>query len=84
MPPEADQLSRSKAELDTAVSKISDFVQNYHRDLQFSVDEHSGRTIIKVVDSETDKVIREIPPEHVLKLAQTLDSPESLILLEQA
>lgn len=77
------QIDQGK-KLDKAVSEISDFVQNYQRKLQFSVDRHSGRTIIKVIDSETDKVIREIPPEHVISLAKKLDSSDSAFLQEQA
>jgi flagellar protein FlaG len=37
--------------------------------LQFSVHDASGRTIVKVVDKETKKLIREIPPEQVLDFA---------------
>lgn len=41
--------------------------QNFQ--LKFSVDKASGRTVIKVIDTETQKVIREIPPEETLKIA---------------
>ncbi len=67
-----------------AVSKISDFVQNFQRDLLFSIDEDSNRLVVKVVDSETQEVIRQIPSEEMLRIAKDLDSPESLILREQA
>lgn len=70
--------------VEAAVSKLSDYVQNYQRDLRFSVDQATGRTVIKVVDSETDEVIRQIPPEHVLKLVQRLESLDSLMFEEQA
>lgn len=72
------------AQVQSAVSQISDFVQNFQRDLQFSVDQDSGRTVIKVVDSETQEVIRQIPPEDLLRMARNLGSPDSLIIKEQA
>jgi flagellar protein FlaG len=76
--------AKDAAQVESAVSQISDFVQNFQRDLQFSVDQKSGRTVIKVVDSKTEQVIRQIPSEETLRIAQNLDSPESLILREQA
>ena len=41
--------------------------------IQFSVHEPTGRTIIRVVDKETEDLIREIPPEEFLDLAAKLD-----------
>ena len=72
------------AKVESAVSKISDFVQNFQRDLLFSIDKESDRLVVKVVDSETQEVIRQIPSEETLRIARNLDSPESLILREQA
>lgn len=71
-------------QVESAVSRISDFVQNFQRDLSFSIDEDSDRLVVKVVDSETQEVIRQIPSEETLRIARNLDSPESLILSEQA
>ena len=47
--------------------------------LQFSVHETTGRTVVKVVDKETDKLIREIPPEEFLNLAAKLDEMIGII-----
>ena len=41
--------------------------------LHFSVHDATGRTMIRVVDKETEKLIREIPPEEFLNLAARLD-----------
>lgn len=56
----------SREDLNAAVSRLSDYVQSVQRTLDFSVDEDTGRTIIKVIDAKTDQVIRQIPPEEVL------------------
>jgi flagellar protein FlaG len=84
LPPGSADEAVDTERVESAVSKISDFVQNVQRDLQFSVDQDSGRTVIKVVDSETDQVIRQIPSEETLRIAEQLDSPESLMFSEQA
>lgn len=83
--PPVDAETRDAGEkVETAVSQISDFVQNFQRDLHFSVDKDSGRIVVKVLDSETKEVIRTIPPEETLRMAEHLDSPASLMLREQA
>ena len=41
--------------------------------LRFSVHEPTGRTVVRVVDKETETLIREIPPEEFLNLAARLD-----------
>ena len=47
--------------------------------LQFSVHETTGRTVVRVVDKETDRLIREIPPEEFLNLAAKLDEMIGII-----
>jgi flagellar protein FlaG len=51
-----------------AVVKLNDFMQQENRALLFSVDDASGRTVIKVTDTETQEVIRQIPPEQALAI----------------
>ncbi|MGS2724137.1 flagellar protein FlaG [Porticoccus sp. GXU_MW_L64] len=60
----------SQESVDQAVVQISDFVQNIARELQFQVDDVTGNTLITVTDSDTQEVIRQIPSEEVVALAQ--------------
>ncbi|WP_226595734.1 flagellar protein FlaG [Marinobacter nauticus] len=69
-----------REELDQAVSQLNDFVQNVQRDLQFEVDNDMGQTIVKVVDQQTQEVIRQIPDEVALRLAEKLQQDEPLTL----
>ncbi len=55
------------------VETMNSHLQNLQRDLHFSVDEDSGRTIIRVIDSQTRETIRTIPPEDISILAQSLE-----------
>jgi flagellar protein FlaG len=84
MPPGQTGDPADVKQYESAVSKISDFVQNFQRDLLFSIDKDSDRLVVKVVDSQTQEVIRQIPSEETLRIARNLDSPESLIFREQA
>lgn len=62
----------SAEQIESVVAKLSDFVQAIQRDLSFIVDDNSGETVIIVKDTQTDEVVRQIPSEDLLQLAQNL------------
>jgi flagellar protein FlaG len=62
----------STEQIESAVSQISEFVQSNSRQLNFSVDEGSNKQVVKVTDTESGKIIRQIPSEEVLKLSERL------------
>lgn len=45
-------------------------ISNYH--LEFKLHEKSGRYQVKVVDTDSQEVVREIPPEHMLDMAANI------------
>jgi flagellar protein FlaG len=55
-----------------------------HRELRFKVDENTGQTVVRVVDQETGRLIRQVPNQNVLDLNAFLDSISGLLLQEQA
>lgn len=61
-----------ETKLKLAVQEIEKFVQSIKRNLEFSIDEHSGKVIVKVIASETGEVVRQIPSAEALKLADSL------------
>jgi len=67
--------------LETALGKIRAEVQNVQRTLHFAVDEESGATIVRVIDSQTKEVIRQIPAEEVLSIASRLRAAAGGLLL---
>ena len=63
---------RAALNIESAVSEINDFVQARNRQLNFSVDEGSERAVVKVTDSESGDIIRQIPSEEVLALSERI------------
>ncbi|SNZ03750.1 flagellar protein FlaG [Persephonella hydrogeniphila] len=51
--------------------------------LKVEVDEDTGIRVIKIVDKETKEVIRQIPPEVMLKIAKYLDEVAGLLFNEK-
>jgi len=70
----------SKEDVEGAVTKLNDFVQTGQRNLQFNLDDAAGKTIITVVDKLTSEVVRQIPDDVAVKLAQELQQSEPLSL----
>ena len=66
-------------ELEKAVTDIREFVQASQRKLDFSIDDSTGRVVVKVIATESGDVIRQIPSETALKLAQSLSQASSLL-----
>lgn len=60
-------------DLEQALSNLNDYTQNINRELNFSIDEATNRTVIKVIDPESEKVIREIPSKEILAIARSID-----------
>jgi len=71
--------SDSSDRLKQAVQDIEKFVQSIKRNLEFSIDQHSGQVVVKVIASETGEVVRQIPSEEALKLADSLSSASNVL-----
>ena len=62
----------SAEELQNVVKRLNEHVQLINRNLQFSVDEQSGRSVIRVVNAETQELVRQIPSEEALRIAHNI------------
>lgn len=75
--------SASRQDIETAVGNIQEFVQSVKRNLSFSLDESTERVVVKVTDAVSGEVIRQIPSEEALKLAESLSEARSLLFTAQ-
>ncbi|MBR9783178.1 MAG: flagellar protein FlaG [Gammaproteobacteria bacterium] len=67
-----NDVERNGAQLDEAVSKVESFLKVQNRDLAFTIDDETKRSVVTVKDSQSGDVIRQIPSEEVLKLAERI------------
>ena len=74
----------SRNELEKAVKDVSEFVKTANNSLQFSIDDDLGVTVVKVIDTGTKEVIRQIPSEEMLSIAKALDSIKGLLVQQKA
>jgi flagellar protein FlaG len=59
--------------------QIEAYLRSNNRALEFRVDADTGRTVISVRDSETGELIRQIPGDEVLRIAQAMKELTSLL-----
>lgn len=68
----AQQTEVSRQAFERVVSELQDYVQKAQRNLDFHVDNRTGRVVVKVVDATSDEVIRQIPSEEMLNLSRRI------------
>ncbi len=68
----ASQKKYSEEEVKAAIGSVNKAINTYDRRLQFSVHEATNLVSVKVIDTNTDEVIREIPPEKILDMVAKL------------
>jgi flagellar protein FlaG len=56
----------SAESIDNAIDSMGKVVSIFNTHLSFAKHEDSGKTVIKIVNNETEEVIRQIPPETML------------------
>ena len=70
--------------LTEAVDKINEMMQQGKQMLTFQLDDDSGRMVVRVIDAQTDEVVRQIPSEETLKFAEYVEGLAGLIFNDQA
>ena len=76
-PPTLEQVNQ-------AVSDLNKSSQTKSQGLEFSVDNDSKRTIVKVVDQTTKEVLRQMPSQEALEIAKALDTTKGLLIKQTA
>lgn len=74
----------SPNELEEAISSLNQAVSLLNHRLNFRIDNSTGRLIAKVIDSKTNDVIKEVPPERVLAFVRRFQEFLGLLVDEKA
>ena len=65
-----------------SVERLNDLIQSVRRELSFSIDQDSGRTVIQVIDSKTQEIVRQIPAEEVMTLVERLGAQRPSLMAD--
>jgi len=78
----AEQGAEQVEQVEQAVANLNEYVQSVQRDLQFRLDDTSGKTVITVYDRSTEEVVRQIPDDVAIRLARDLQQDEPISLFK--
>ena len=65
--------------LEELVKELEKKLSMLNTQLKISIDKDTNMVVVKVIDKETKKIIRQIPPEYVLKIVKYLDEITGLL-----
>jgi flagellar protein FlaG len=77
---DSDSSQVSAAQLSQAVNQINQIVQSINPGVEFTVDGVTGPVVVKVVDVQSQEVIRQFPSQAALSIAQALDNLQGVLL----
>jgi len=63
---------------------LAEFAKAMNVRISFLVDQATGRTVIKVIDQETKEIVRQIPPEEMLRLVARMNHLLGVLLNHKA
>ena len=67
-----------------AARRINEFLKSSSAAVEFVVDGQSNRVVVRVVDSATGQLIRQMPSEEMLAISHALDRVTGLLLEQKA
>ena len=67
-----------------AARRINEFLRSSSASVEFVVDDQSREVVVRIVDSETKQLIRQMPSEEMLALSHALDRVTGLLLQQKA
>ena len=67
-----------------AVAAANDAMKSIKSELDFSVDDETGKTIVRVIDKQTGTLIRQMPSREMLEIAKALDRLQGLLISNSA
>lgn len=73
----------TNAQVQNAVDKANQAMQEAHTGVQFSIDKDSQRALIKVVDTKTGETIKQFPSEEMIAISKSIDQFQKGLLLRQ-
>jgi flagellar protein FlaG len=79
--PEPQKISRQ--EIERQAKALEQTFLAFNRKVKLSVNEAINQVVIKVVDAETDKVIKEIPAEEIQRLIARIKETIGLLVDEK-
>jgi flagellar protein FlaG len=73
----------SNAQIQSAVDKVNQAMLQGNTGVEFSIDNNSMKTVIKVVDTQTGNTIKQFPSEQMIAISKSIDQFQKGLLITQ-
>lgn len=73
----------TNAQLQSALDKINQTMLQTNTGVEFSIDTNSKATLIKVVDTQTGQMIKQIPSKEVIAVSEAIGQYQQGLLVKQ-
>ncbi len=83
-PAPAPQPAQDPRQVARAVEVLNRAMTALSREVEFTSDQQTGHTVVRVLDRETQEVIRQIPSQEVLSITHALDRLQGLLFQQKA
>lgn len=84
MKKEDKQQDFSEKELIRTIEKANQKFEIYDKRLEFSIHEKTKQIMVKIINTENNEVIKEIPPEKILDMVANLMELAGIVVDEKA
>jgi flagellar protein FlaG len=82
--PSGPEQKASRETLQKAVDHANKALQTLaSNELHFSIDKETGVQVVKLTDKQTGEVIRQIPSEEMLKIAQSIEAMRGSLVSQE-
>lgn len=70
--------------MEAILGELTDVSAAFNKRLAFSLNEKLGQVVVKVIDTDTDKIIREIPPKELQHVHERIREVLGILFDERA
>lgn len=67
-------------QLNSAIDKANTFMSEKASGLEFSVDEDTGRSIVKLIDKQTNEILRQYPSKEMIEISKDLSKFQGMLI----
>ncbi len=70
--------------MDSLAKQLNEDLKVFNTRVSFSIDDKTKKTVVKIIDSSNNEVIKQVPPDYLLKVSQRISELLGLLVDEKA
>jgi len=67
-------------EIESIINELNRFIQIFNTKITFEIDKETKKTVLKIINAQSNEIIRQIPPEELLEISRKISELLGLII----